>query len=132
MAVSRFPFRSPGTKSHLDVASVERCKVNYMGEGGGFPQVRAVVGLVSPKSPWLVIAPKVFQHSIHQWVGWLDADLSELLVTFPSPILKLQHAPLPLYSATSQGTCPDSFPFRCILFGTHIWSLKELGARHHN
>jgi hypothetical protein len=42
---------SPGTKSHLDVAPVEWCKVYYMGEGGGFPRVRAVVNLVSPKSP---------------------------------------------------------------------------------
>jgi hypothetical protein len=30
----------------LDVASVERCREYYMGEGGGFPQVRAVVSLV--------------------------------------------------------------------------------------
>ncbi len=41
----------PRTKSHLDVASVERCRIYYMGEGGGFPRVRAVVSLVSPKSP---------------------------------------------------------------------------------
>ncbi len=29
---------SPGTKSHLDVASVESHKVYYKGEGGGFPK----------------------------------------------------------------------------------------------
>jgi hypothetical protein len=40
---------SPGTKSHLDVAPVERCRVYYKGEGGGFPQVRAVVSLVNPR-----------------------------------------------------------------------------------
>jgi hypothetical protein len=32
----------PGEKSHLDVIPVERCKVYYKGEGGGFPQVWAV------------------------------------------------------------------------------------------
>ncbi len=48
-----------------------------MGEGGGFPQVRAMVSLVSPKSPWFVLAPKVLQRSTNQWVGWLDADSSE-------------------------------------------------------
>jgi hypothetical protein len=42
---------SPGTKSHLDVGVVERCREYYMGEGGGFPRVRAVVSLVSPRSP---------------------------------------------------------------------------------
>jgi hypothetical protein len=34
-------------KSHLDVGFVERHKVYYKGEGGGFSQVRAVVNLVS-------------------------------------------------------------------------------------
>ncbi len=40
---------SPRTKSHLDVAPVERHKIYYKGEGGGFPQVWAVVSLVSPR-----------------------------------------------------------------------------------
>jgi hypothetical protein len=30
----------------------------YMGEGGGFPRVRAVVSQVSPCCPWLVLAPR--------------------------------------------------------------------------
>jgi hypothetical protein len=38
-------------KSHLDVAPMESCRVYYMGEGGGFPRVQAVVSLVSPESP---------------------------------------------------------------------------------
>jgi hypothetical protein len=35
----------------LDVALAERCRVYYMGEGGGFLRVQAVVSLVSSKSP---------------------------------------------------------------------------------
>ncbi len=50
-----------GQKSHLDVSPVERWSVYYKGEGGGFPQVRAVVSLVCPCCPWLVLAPKVLQ-----------------------------------------------------------------------
>jgi hypothetical protein len=42
---------SPETKSHLDVGLAERCRVYYVGEGGGFPQVRAVVSLMSLRSP---------------------------------------------------------------------------------
>ncbi len=38
---------NPRTKCHLDVNLVERHKIYYKGEGGGFPQVRAVVNLVS-------------------------------------------------------------------------------------
>jgi hypothetical protein len=44
-------WESRDKKSHLDVALVERRKVYYMGEGDGFPRVRAVVSFVSPKSP---------------------------------------------------------------------------------
>jgi hypothetical protein len=55
------PLGSLGTKSHLDVASVERCRVYYKGEGGGFPQVQAVVSLVSSSCSWFVLAPKVLQ-----------------------------------------------------------------------
>jgi hypothetical protein len=39
------------TKCHLDVAPMERQKVYYKGEGGGFPQVRAVMSLVSLNLP---------------------------------------------------------------------------------
>jgi len=42
---------SPGKKCHSDVASAESCREYYMGEGGGFPRVRAVVSKVSPRSP---------------------------------------------------------------------------------
>ncbi len=45
-AISGLPRGSPGKNSHLDVTSVESCRVYYKREGGGFPQVRAVVSLV--------------------------------------------------------------------------------------
>jgi len=46
---------SPGKKCHSDVAPAEQHREYYMGEGGGFPRVRAVVSQVSPRS--LVICP---------------------------------------------------------------------------
>jgi hypothetical protein len=61
LAISRFSFGSLGTKSYLDLGPMERCKVYYKGEGGGFSQVRAMVSLVSPSCSWLVLAPKVLQ-----------------------------------------------------------------------
>jgi hypothetical protein len=36
LEISGFPNGSPGTKCHLDVGLVERHKVYYKGEGGGF------------------------------------------------------------------------------------------------
>jgi hypothetical protein len=50
-----------GQKNHLDVGPVERCIIYYKGEGGGFPQVQAMVSLVCPCCPWFVLASKVFQ-----------------------------------------------------------------------
>ncbi len=49
MVVLGLPHGSLGTKCHLDVSLAERCKEYYMGEGGDFPRVRAMVSLVSPR-----------------------------------------------------------------------------------
>jgi hypothetical protein len=51
---------SPGTKSHLDVGLVERHKVYYK-EGGGFPQVRAMMNLVSLRLP--MVHPSTKSHT---------------------------------------------------------------------
>ncbi len=51
VGISGLPLGSPVTKSHLDVAPMESCRVYYMGEGGGFLRVWAVVNLVNPESP---------------------------------------------------------------------------------
>jgi hypothetical protein len=48
LAISGLPFGSLETKCHLDVGLIERHKIYYKGEGGDFPQVRAVVSLVGP------------------------------------------------------------------------------------
>jgi hypothetical protein len=69
--VSRLLLGSPGNKSHLDASAMEQWREYYMGEGGGFPQVRAVVSLVSQGCPWLVPTPKVSRMSTNQLVGWL-------------------------------------------------------------
>ncbi len=44
-------FETPETKCHLDVGLVERHRVYYKGEGGGSPQVRAMVNLVNSSLP---------------------------------------------------------------------------------
>jgi hypothetical protein len=38
LAISGLPFGNPKKKCHFDVGIVERHKVYYKGEGGGFPQ----------------------------------------------------------------------------------------------
>jgi hypothetical protein len=57
--VSGFLLGSPGSKSHLDAGATEQCRKPYMGEGGRFPRVQAVVSQVSPCWPWFVSTPRV-------------------------------------------------------------------------
>ncbi len=63
MAVSGLLLGSPKTKSHADVGPARRHKEYYMGESGGFPRVRAMMSLVSPKLPMAYLsikgAPKI-------------------------------------------------------------------------
>jgi hypothetical protein len=58
------PLGSRGTKSHLDVAPMESCRVYYMGEGGGFPKSRLWWVLWVQSRMWLVLALKVLQKVI--------------------------------------------------------------------
>ncbi len=58
-------FRTPiwefQEKCHLDVGPMARHRVYYKGEGGGFPQVRVVVSLVSPSLPVARLSTKNVQ-----------------------------------------------------------------------
>jgi hypothetical protein len=49
--VSRLLLGSPGKKCHSDVGATGKCKECYIGEDGGFPEVRVMVSHVSPRSP---------------------------------------------------------------------------------
>jgi hypothetical protein len=51
-------------KSHSDVGAVERRKEYYMGEGGGFPWVWAVLSFVSLKSPMACLSIKGAPESV--------------------------------------------------------------------
>jgi len=66
--VSGLQLGSPGKKSHLDVASAKSCRVYYMGEGGGFPWVRAVVSLVCQSARGLSQHPRVFPNANEPFV----------------------------------------------------------------
>jgi hypothetical protein len=68
--VSGFLLGSPGTKSHSDVGAAEKHRIYYMGEGGGFPWVRVVVGQVNPKLPVACLSIK----------GAPECELTNLLV----------------------------------------------------
>jgi hypothetical protein len=58
------------TSPRLGLRHAERRREYYMGEGGGFPRVRAMVSLVSPEL--LVACPST--------KGVLESELTNLLV----------------------------------------------------
>jgi len=130
--ISRLPLGNPGKNSHLDVASVESCRVYYKGEGGGFPQVRAVVSLVCPCYPWLVLAPRVFQLCANHfvWVVCRPVWVSQVCQLFLVPS---RSSNMPLYPSRCCGLRSMLRLFFLSLFsylGSHLSPFEELGVRH--
>jgi hypothetical protein len=131
MKISGLPLGSLGTKNHLDVAPVERRIVYYKGEGGGFPQVWAMVSLVCSSCPWLILAPKVLQLCINHFVlvlcksVWVIKACHFFLVPSRSSIMPLY--PSIVLRARERAPTPCSFA----IFNLRLTfeSLKELGVR---
>ncbi len=117
LAISGLPLGSLGTKSHLDVGPMERCRVYYKGKGGGFLQVWAVVYLVCPGCMWFVLAPEVLKLCINHlvlvlckpmWVSeacqfFLVPSRSSNMPLYPSKVLRArervpQLLALPMFS----------------------------------
>jgi hypothetical protein len=57
--ISGLQLGSPEKNSHLDVGSAEWCREYYMGEGGGFPRMRAVMSLMCQSARGLSQHPRV-------------------------------------------------------------------------
>jgi len=70
LGILGFPFGSPEIKWHLGAGPVVKHKVYYKGEGGGFPQVQAVVSLVSPCLLLACSCTKVLKLYTNQFVVW--------------------------------------------------------------
>jgi hypothetical protein len=68
--VSGFLLGSPETKNHSDVGAAKRHIIYCIGEGGGFPRVRAVVNQLNPELP--VVCPST--------KGAPECELTNLLV----------------------------------------------------
>jgi hypothetical protein len=121
--ISGLPLGSPGKKSHLDVAFVESYKVYYKGEGGGFPQVWAVVSLVCSCCPWFVLAPRVLQLCTNHfvWVVCRPMWVSEACQLFLVPS---QSSNTPLYPSKccELGSVLRLLPLPLFTWA-HIWVL---------
>jgi hypothetical protein len=107
VGISGLPLGSPETKSHLDVTPVENYRVYSKGEGGDFPQVRAVMSLVCPRCLWHVLTSKMLQLCINHsvlvlcrsvWVSeachfFLVPSRSSSRPLYPSVVLRARERP---------------------------------------
>jgi len=129
LVISRLPLGSLGTKCHLDVGLMKRRKVYYKGEGGGFPQVRIVVNLVSLNCPWLVLTPKVLQLCTNHLVlvlcrlVWVSEACQFFLVPSQSSSTPLR--PSKMLWARERALTLCSL---IVFFRTHIWVPQGVGS----
>jgi hypothetical protein len=119
----------PGEQSHLDVGSMASHRVYYKGEGGGLPQVRAVMSLVCPCCPWFVLAPKVFQLCTNHFVRVMCMPMwvSEACQFFLVPS---RSSNMPLYPSKccELGSVPRLLLLPLFFTWTHIWVLQGVGS----
>jgi hypothetical protein len=108
---------------------MERCRVYYKGEGGGFPQVRAVVSLVCPCYPWLVLAPKVLQLCTNHlmWVVCRPVWVSEACQLFLVPLWS-SNTPFYPSKCYELGSVPQLLPLLLSCTWTHFWVLQGVGS----
>jgi hypothetical protein len=96
--ISGLPFGNPGTKWHSGVGLVAMHIGYYKGESGVSPKFGPWWVLWVCVCLWLVNAPKCCNYPLTNLLFGLYRSMwvFEVLVNLPSPILKLQHTPLPL------------------------------------
>jgi hypothetical protein len=131
VAISGLPLGNPETKSHLDVALVESYKIYYKGEGGGFPQIRAVVSFVCLSCLWLILAPKVFQLCTKHFVLVLCKSVW-VIEAYHFFLVPSRNSNMPFYPfivLRARERAPTPCPSNVFNLGLTFEPLKELGMR---
>jgi hypothetical protein len=125
--ISGLPLGSPGKNSHLDVASVESCRVYYRGGRWWLPpnpgrgeSCVSVLPVARPSTKGALIMHYPL------CVGCVQAHVSELsLSTLPSPIPELRHAPLPLKVLWAREHAPTPPSSAVLYLGSHLSHLRS-------
>jgi hypothetical protein len=126
VGILELPLGSAKTKWHLGVGPVAKHIIYYKGEGGAFPQIWAMVNLVSlcllmaRPCTKMFYAPKCSKHALTNLLFSLCKFVwvIEVLVNLPSPILELQQTRLStLEMLRARGCAPTLFPSI-----VHLWT----------
>jgi hypothetical protein len=104
-------------------------KYTLRGEGGGFPQVRAVVSLVCPCCLWLILAPKVLQICTNHlvWVVCRPMWVSEACQLFWVPS-QGSNTPLYLSKCCELRSVPWFLPLPLFFTWIYVWVLWGVGS----
>jgi hypothetical protein len=121
---SRLSLGSLGIKSHSDVGAAERHKKYYMGEGDGFPRVRAMMSLVSPELPMACPSTKGARKNdlTNLLVGLMQVWVSKWgLSLFLVPSRSSNMPPLPPLVLWARERTPGSQHFHCLINLDSSW-----------
>jgi len=97
LGISELPLGSHGTKWHLGAGPMVGTEYTIRGNVVASPKSGSWWVLWVSFCPWLVRAPKCSKYTLTNLLFGLCGSVwvIEFLVNLPSPIMELQHAPLP-------------------------------------
>ncbi len=124
-------FGSFGTKWHLGVGPVARHWKYYKGEGGGFPQVWAMVSLVNPCLPVaLFVHQECYNYALTNLLFGLCKSMwiIDLLVICSSYHPGASTCPSSSKVLQAKVHTPTPYPFAVFTFGLIVESIKEFGG----
>jgi hypothetical protein len=126
--ISRLQLGSLETKWHLNVGPVARHIEHYKGEGGGFPQVRAMVSCESMFARGFFMHQKCSNYALTNLLFVLCKCvwIIDLLIICLSP-----HPRAPIHPSTpemlwAKERTPTPYPFVVFTFGFRVESIREL------
>jgi hypothetical protein len=130
LGISRLLARSPGTKWHLGASLMSKHKIYYKGEGGGFPQVWALVSLMNM---WLLVVhpcTKMLQLRTNQLVVWFVQVCVTKWIVYQSSYSHFGTLACPSTPKVLQAKerTPTHYPYVVFTFGLNYESIKELGV----
>jgi len=121
-AILGLPLWSPGREKPFGCSLRGQPQSILKGEGGGFPQVRAMVSLMCSCCPWLILAPRVLQLCTNHcvWVVCRPVWVSEACQLFLDPS---RNSNTPIYPSKccELRSMPRLLPLPLSSIWTHIW-----------
>ncbi len=137
LGILKFPLGNPWTKWHLGASPMDRHRVYYKGEGGGFPQVLVMVSFVSSCLPVVHPCTKSVSCALTNLLFGLCKFMwvIDLLIILPSPYPRALARPSTPEVLRVRERASTPYPSAIFTFWFAIESTKEFGGAsrtHHH